>query len=417
MRFALRFTGLAVVFASTLLAAPARANGVWPLPEASPASCRVSDAGLDRLHDLLRDSVARGDHAGFVTVFARDGKIVDWQTYGVRDVASGVPMQRDTILRIYSMSKIVTTVAVLALIEDGRLSLDDPLAKYLPAFATPRVLTGGTADAPQLTAAAQPITIRQLLSHTGGLHYDILEPSPLTELYQRADLWNSPSLAEFVRRAGRLPLKTQPGTEFNYSIGSDLLGAVVEKISGTDFETFLRRRIFEPLKMRDTSFDVPDAKRHRLAALSKHGPGGKLIAADPIIGAYAEAGRGFASGGAGLFSTAADFVRFAQMLCNGGELEGARILKAETVRRLAVNELAGFAKPTHQFSTTHGWGLGVEVEIEPATGAFGWAGAATTYVRISPREGTVALLFAQHIPFNEHGIFAPFAAATRASLK
>ncbi len=419
MRFALRLGVCAALWSASLCGAPATAGvgGRWPLPEASPAACRVSDAGLDRLHTLLRDSVSRGDHAGFVTVFARDGKIVDWQTYGIRDVATGAPMQRDTILRIYSMSKIVTAVAVLALIEDGKLALEDPLSKFLPAFAALPVMTGGTAEAPQLTAATRPITIRQLLSHTGGLHYDILDPSPLTELYQRADLWNAPSLAEFVRRAAKLPLKTQPGTEFNYSIGADLLGAVIEQVSGTDFESLLRRRIFTPLKLRDTGFDVPEAKRSRLAALSKHGPAGKLVAADPIIGAYAEPGRGFASGGAGLFSTAADYLRFAQMLCNGGELDGVRILKADTVKRLVVNELAGFAKPTHQFSTTHGWGLGVEVELDPATAAFGWAGAATTYVRISPREGTVALLFAQHLPFNEHGIFAPFVAATRAALK
>lgn len=389
----------------------------WPLPEATPAEGRVTAAGLDRLHAVLRESVARGEHAGFVSVLARDGRIVDWQTYGVRDVATGAPMERDTILRLYSMSKVITAVGVLCLVEDGRISLDDPLAKFLPEFAAPRVLTGGTADAPQLRPAQRAITIRHLLTHTGGLSYDILEPSPLTELYQRADLWNSPSLAEFVRRAATLPLRTEPGTEFNYSIGLDLLGAVIERVSGTDFESFLRQRIFRPLRMTDTGFDVPKRKRARLAVLSRHGPGGKLVATDPIIGVYAEPGRGFASGGAGLFSTAGDYLRFAQMLVDGGELEGARILKEDTVARLAVNELAGLPRPTHQFSDRHGWGLAGEVELDPATAAFGWCGAATTYVRISPREGTVALLFAQHLPFNEHAIFAPFVAATRAALR
>jgi CubicO group peptidase (beta-lactamase class C family) len=366
----------------------------------------------------MRDSVARGDHAGFVTVLAREGKIVDWLTYGVSDVATGAPMRRDTILRIYSMSKLTTAVATLCLIEDGKLSLDDPLAKFLPEFAEPRVMVGGTVAAPQLAAAVRPITIRQLLTHTSGLSYDILDAAwPITQIYLRADLWNSPSMAEFVRRAAGLPLKTQPGTEFNYSIGSDLLGAVIEKISSLDLESFLRERIFGPLEMRDTSFDVPAEKIPRLAVLSKHGPKARLVAADPIIGAYAEPGRGFASGGSGLFSTAGDYVRFAQMLCNGGELEGVRILRAETVSLMSVNALAGLAKPNHQFSEQHGWGLVGEVELDPATAAFGWAGAATTYVRISPREGTVALLFAQHIPFNEHGIFVPFVAATRAAIK
>lgn len=404
---------VAFVLGQALLVAAARS----PLPEAAPAAVRVSADGLDRLHAVLRDSIARGEHAGFVSVLARDGRIVDWQTYGVRDVATGAPMERDTILRLYSMSKVITSVGVLCLVEDGRISLDDPLAKFIPEFAAPRVLTGGTADAPQLRPAQRAITIRHLLTHTGGLSYDILEPSPLTELYQRADLWNSPSLAEFVRRAATLPLKTEPGTEFNYSIGLDLLGAVIERVSGTDFESFLRQRIFRPLRMTDTGFDVPAKNRGRLAVLSKHGPAGKLVATDPIIGAYAEPGRGFASGGAGLFSTAGDYLRFAQMLVNGGELEGVRILKMETVARLAVNELAGLPRPTHQFSDRHGWGLAGEVELDPATAAFGWCGAATTYVRICPREGTVALLFAQHLPFNEHAIFAPFVAATRAALK
>jgi len=409
----------AATFAATWLgcAAVSAAGVPWPLPEATPASCRVSPTGLDRMHAVTARSVERGEHAGFITVLARNGRIVDWQTCGVRDVATGAPMQRDTILRIYSMSKIVTAVATLCLVEDGKLSLDDPLAKFLPDFAAPQVLIGGTADAPQLRPATRAITIRQLLSHTAGLSYDILDPSPLTELYQRADLWNSPSMAEFVRRAARLPLKTQPGTEFNYSIGADLLGAVIEQVSGMGFEAFLRQRIFVPLTMTDTSFDVTASKLPRVAVLSKHGAGGRLVSTDPIIGAYSEAGRGFASGGAGLFSTAGDYLRFAQMLCNGGELEGVRILKVDTVERMRTNQLAPLATPHHQFSEKHGWGLGVEVELDPATAAFGWAGAATTHVRISPREGTVALLFAQHVPFNEHGIFAPFIAATRAALE
>ncbi len=390
-----------------------------PLPETTPAAARVSAAGLAKVHAVTDDSVLRGDHAGFVIVIARHGKIVDWHTVGVRDVASREPMRRDTIFRIYSMTKIVTAVATLCLVEDGTLSLDDPLAKYLPEFAAPMVLIGGTADAPQLTAATRPITIRQLLSHTGGLSYDILDYPPVTDLYKRADLWNAPSLAEFVRRAAKLPLKTQPGTEFSYGIGLDLLGAVIEKVSGTDLESFLRARIFKPLKMTDTSFDVPAKKMHRVAALSRHESATDrgLIPADPIIGAYAEPGRGFASGGAGLFSTAGDYVRFAQMLCNRGELDGARILRSTSVDRMRINELAVLAKKNHDFSDAHGWGLGVEVELDPKTAAFGWAGAATTHVRISPEEGLVTLLLAQHIPFNEHGIFAPFVNACRAALE
>jgi CubicO group peptidase (beta-lactamase class C family) len=390
-----------------------------PLPEAGPAALGLSPAGVAKIHAVVDASVARGDHAGFITVLARDGKIADWHTVGVRNVATRAPMQRDTILRLYSMTKIVTAVATLALVEDGKLGLDDPLAKFLPEFAAPQVLVGGTANAPKLEPARSPITIRQLLAHTGGLSYDILEHPPVTDLYKRADLWNSPSLAEFVRRAAKLPLKTHPGTEFSYSIGSDLLGAVIERVSGTDFESFLRRLIFSPLLMADTSFDVPAEKLPRLAVLSRHASAidRTLVPAEPIIGAYAEPGRGFASGGAGLFSTAGDYLRFAQMLCNRGELDGARILRADTVALMGVNQLARLPKKNHDFSEAHGWGLGVEVELDAATAAFGWCGAATSHVRISPREGTVSLLFAQHIPFNEHGIFLPFVAACRNAQK
>jgi CubicO group peptidase (beta-lactamase class C family) len=406
------FAAVAVFISAS--AAPAQPS----LPETTPAAARVSPAGLEKLHTLLRDSVTRGDHAGFVSLLARDGKIVDWRTCGVRDVATGAPMERDTILRIYSMTKIVTSVAVLVLYDEGRLGLDDPLAKYLPAFAAPHVFAGGTAAAPLLVPAARPITLRQLLTHTAGFGDDGFGDDAVVELYKRADLWNAASRAEFLTRAARLPLRAQPGTEFNYGIGVDLLGAVIEKITGETLEAFLQRRIFAPLRMDETAFDVAEAQRARLAVLSKLGPDRRLVSADPIRGAYAEPGRGFGSAGMGLFSTAGDYLRFAQMLANGGELEGARILQKETVALMTtVNQLAALPKPHHQFSEKHGWGLGVEIELDPATAGFGWCGAATTYVRICPRERTVMLLFAQHLPFNEHKIFQPFVDAGRAALE
>lgn len=406
----LRLCALALAACAPLRAA----DIVFPL--ADPAAVAVSPARLDDLGRLLEASVARGDHAGFVSVVARDGRIVDFRTLGVRDVATGAPLRSDTIFRLYSMTKVIVAVAALAAVEDGKLSLDDPVARYLPALAAPQVMTGGTAAAPVLEPATRPVTVRHLLTHTGGFTYDILHDDALAELYRAADLWSAGSTAEFVARAARLPLRAQPGTAFHYSIGTDLLGAVLEQAEGADLGTILRRRIFGPLGMADTAFDVPEAKLSRLAALARRGAGGKLEPAEPILGVHAEPGRGFASGGAGLFSTAGDYLRFAQMLANGGELFGARILKPETVALMTRNHLAGLAKPTHEFSAAHGWGLGVEVELDPATAGFGWCGAATTYVRISPRERSVMLLFAQHLPFNEHGIFAPFVAAARAAL-
>jgi CubicO group peptidase (beta-lactamase class C family)/sugar phosphate isomerase/epimerase len=384
----------------------------------APAETKLSaPAGLERVQTLLRDSVARGEHAGFLAVLAKDGQVVDFSAHGVRDVASGQPMTRDTILRIYSMTKIVTSVAVLMLHEEGRLGLDDPLAKYLPEFGAPQVLTGGTADAPVLVPAERPITLRHLLTHTSGFGDDGFGEDAVVELYKRADLWSSQTRKDFLTRAAQLPLRAQPGTAFNYSVGVDLLGAVVEQVSGQTLEDFFQHRVFEPLKMTETGFDVPEVKRPRLAVLSKHGADGKLTATDPIRGVYAESGRSFGSAGMGLFSTVDDYLRFAQMLANGGELDGARLLKEETVTLMTtVNQLEGLAKPTHQFSESHGWGLGVEIEQDPATAGFGWCGAATSYVRICPRERSVMLLFAQHVPFNEHKIFQPFVEAARAAL-
>jgi CubicO group peptidase (beta-lactamase class C family) len=416
VRAGLRARLLCLGLAAFAPAAPLGASNV-AFPLAAPADVGVSPAGLDALGQMLRTSVERGEHAGFVSAVVRDGRIVDFRTLGVRDAAAGTPMRSDTIVRLYSMTKIVVSVAALALVEEGRLALDEPAARYLPALAAPQVMMGGTVAKPVLEPARQPITIRHLLTHTGGFTYDILGNDALAELYRAADLWSAGSTAEFVARAARLPLRAQPGTAFHYSIGTDLLGAVLEQVEGADLGTILQRRVFTPLGMNDTGFDVPEAKRPRLAALSRRGAGEKPEPAEPILGVWPEQDRGFASGGAGLFSTAGDYLRFAQMLANGGELLGRRILQPETVALMTRNQLAGLARPVHEFSAEHGWGLGVEVELDPATAGFGWCGAATTYVRICPRERSVFLLLAQHLPFNEHGIFARFVAAARAALQ
>ncbi len=322
------------------------------------------------------------------------------------------------------MSKIVTSVAVLCLVEDGLVKLDDRLDAWLPAFKDPQVMTGGTADEPKLEPARQPITIKHLLTHTSGHTYDFFGPDGIHLLYQRANLWESPSLEEFVVRAARLPLKAQPGVEFNYGIADDILGAVIERASGQKFEEFLKQRIFGPLAMLDTSFDVPDEKRERLATLSQRGPDGKLATTDPIIGAYAEPGRGFASGGGGLFSTVGDYLRFAQMLANQGELDGRRVIGRKTVELMTANHLTTLTRPNHQFSEANGWGLGVEVQLDlgrsslpGSPGAFGWYGAATTYCRIDPREKLVAVLFTQHVPFNEQKVFEVFTAMYYAAIR
>ena len=264
---------LLLLTAGALVAANASAaepHSKSPLPLGQPAELDVLPERLATLKAGMQKFIDEGKHAGISYAIARGGTLVEWQTLGVRDLASGKPLERDTICRIYSMSKIITSVGVLCLLEDGKLRLDDPLSAWLPAFKDPQVMVGGTADAPQLEPAKRPITILNLLTHTSGYTYDFFGPDGIHLLYQRAKLWDAPSLDEFVARAAKLPLKLQPGAEFNYGISDDILGAVIEKASGQKFEEFLDERIFKPLAMSDTSFDVAESKRDRLATISQH---------------------------------------------------------------------------------------------------------------------------------------------------
>src|SRR5438552_10089600 len=194
------------------------------LPTTSPAHAGFDRAGLEVLHALTKRFVDEGRHAGAITLLARNGKLVDFQTYGYRDIEKALPMERGTICRVYSMSKIITSVGVLVLFEEGRFNLDDPVSKYLPELKDMKVMTGGTADAPQLEPARRPITIKYLLTHTSGLIYDFDGNDELHKLYQRADLWSGPGLSNFIAKVGRLPLKHQPGDAYTYAINTDVLG-------------------------------------------------------------------------------------------------------------------------------------------------------------------------------------------------
>lgn len=393
------------------------------LPVAPPEAAGFDSARLAVLHATTQRFVTERKHAGIITLLARDGKLVDFQTYGYRDLAQQLPMERDTICRVYSMSKIITCVGTLVLLEEGRFSLDDPAAKYLPELKSMKVWAGGTQDAPQLEPLIRPITLKHLLTHTSGLIYDFAGDDELTKLWRRADLWSGPGLTNFIAKLGQLPLKHQPGDAWTYGVNQDVLGALIERVSGKTFGAFLEERVFRPLGMADTGFDVPEAKRHRLAKTYKHGPDGELVEDKPLLETWPEPGRGIEAGGAGIFSTAGDFARLAQMLCNGGTLEGVRILGRKTVELMTANHLVTL--PNNQAATRQkGFGLGVEVATDlgqlsmpSSVGQFGWYGAATTYCQIDPQERIVALAFAQHFPFNEHGFFAPFQTGYYQALK
>jgi CubicO group peptidase (beta-lactamase class C family) len=368
------------------------------------------------MHTMVQSFINQGKHAGAVTVIARHGSIVDLRAYGYRDLETRAPMQRDTIVRIYSMSKVMTSVAVMQLVEEGWIALDNPVSRYIPELKNFKVCTGGTPEAPTLEEARRPITIKHLLTHTAGFAYDFSAKEPVKTLYQRADLFEADSSQAFIERLAKLPLAQQPGEGYLYGVNTDVLGHLVEVVSGWPIEVYLQARVFGPLGMKDTGFDVPPEKLSRLAKLYENGPDGKLRpVAKPPYGAYAVKGRGFPSGGGGLFSTADDYVRFAQMLLNGGKLEGKQILGRKTVELMTANHLTFLDKPTIGGNGWEGFGLGGSVRVDLAkanalgsVGEFGWNGAATTTFRIDPKEQTVALLFAQHLPYNQHGLFANF---------
>ncbi len=401
------------------VAAPAQ-----PLPEASPESRGLSPDRLARLHDLLERTVKEGKHAGIVSLVARDGAIVDWRAWGARDRAASLPMEKDTIVRVYSMSKIVTSVAVMILHEEGRLKLDAPVGTLLPALEKMKVFAGGTAARPRLVEARRQMTVKDLLTHSSGLIYGF-GTAPIDEIYRGASLLESPSMDAFVERLAKLPLAFQPGERFGYGLSTDVLGAIVEKVAGMPFEQFVEQRITRPLGMADTGYDVPEDKRGRLAKVYTLDKAGALVEVPEtqLAGVYAEAGRGFAAGGAGMFSTIGDYARFGQMLLNGGELDGVRILGRKTVELMMANHLSHLARPTTDTSTSDGFGLGGRVRVDLAqgnqlgsVGQFGWSGAATTYFDLDPKERTLMLVFAQHFPYNQHDLFWQFSTLAYAAL-
>ena len=301
--------------------------------------------------------------------------------------------------------------------------LDDPVAKYLPELKDMKVWTGGTREAPNLEPLKRPITVKHLLTHTSGLIYDFMGEDELAKLWHDAQLWSGPGLTNFIVKLSKLPLKHQPGDAYTYGVNQDVQGALIERVSGKSFGAFLEERLFRPLGMKDTGFDVPASKMDRLAKTYKHGADGKFVEDKPIIETWPEPGRGIEAGGAGIFSTAGDYARFAQMLCNAGTLDGKRILGRKTVELMTADHMVTL--PNNQAAgRPKGFGLGVEVVTDPgrlslpcSVGQFGWYGAATTYCQIDPRERLVAIAFVQHFPYNEHGFFAQFQTAYYQALK
>ena len=333
------------------------------LPSGSPEKAGFSRGRFERIVPVMQRYVDEGKVAGMITMVARRGTLVHLETYGVTDIETKRPMKRDTVFRIYSMTKPVTSVAILMLYEKGRFGLRDPVGKFIPELANLKVYAGGTKESPQLVDQARPITILDLLTHTAGLTYGGFSNTPVDELYKEVDpISSGGTLEEMIGKLSGLPLLHQPGSQWHYSVATDLLGRLVEVISGQRFDRFLKERLFDPLEMKDTGFHVTDGQRRRFASMHLVTDNGELVRDDTAWTKEFDAPPSFLSGGGGLVSTASDYLRFASMLLNGGEFDGVRILGRKTVELMTSNNLPEALVPI-RFETWrmegYGFGLGV----------------------------------------------------------
>ena len=387
----------------------AGARETEPLPQASPQSVGLSAERLERMAGHFEQQSAAAAAAGYVLMVARDGRLVFSRAIGHRDMERQVPMSLDTRFRIASMTKPVTAVAVLMLIEEGRIQLDDPVARYLPEFANSRVYTGTDAQGNLLTEPAKRnISIRDLLTHASGLGYARFfdTQSPLGKAYGALPLDAHDSLAEVVRRIAGVPLYFHPGEGWRYSYAYDVLGRLVEAVSGTPFAQFLNQRLFMPLKMTSTGFSLPASELPLLATVYRHAAAGGLEPSKAMLGDPTDVAR-WPSGGGGLISTAGDYLRFAQMLANGGSLEGRQYLSPVTVSLMTQDQVPEDAlfKYWGSNSLGLGYGLGVAMQMDVRhapylgfVGDYAWGGALDTHWLVSPKTGLVAVLLTQIDP-------------------
>ncbi len=369
------------------------------LVTATPESVGLSMPALQRIDAWLEDLVDDGTLAGVVTVVARRGKTVHTLVAGKKDLDSGEPLAFDTIFRIFSMTKPVTGVAMSICLDEGRWQPDDLIEKHLPGFGKAGVFAGlDAAGKPKTVPVGRPATMRQLMTHTAGLSYGFDQTNPLDKLYQDAQVWQSASLAEFADKVAALPLAYQPGTQWRYSMSMDVQAALIERWTGVSAPDFYRTRIFEPLGMVDTAFHTPPEKRARLATLYRWSPSrGRLLESPPILGRDHETPPALANGGGGLVSTARDYARFAQMLLNGGELDGVRIVSREALQLQMSNHLSdeimagGFGIGAQQIRPGFGHGFDGAVFTDPeaaglpvGVGTYHWDGAAGTWFWVDP---------------------------------
>jgi CubicO group peptidase (beta-lactamase class C family) len=388
----------------------------YTLQEAGPEAAGFSAERLGRMDRVIQEYVDQKRIPGAVALVARHGKIIYYKGFGQDDVDAKTPLKRDAIFRVASQTKAVTSVAVMMLFEEGKFLLDEPVSKYLPAFKNPKVLsTFNEKDSSYTTVPAKSeITIRQLLSHTSGISYAGIGTKEANAIYAKAKVPSgigtpNDKLADAMNKLGGLPLIHQPGEKWSYGLNTDVLGYLVEVLSGTTLDAFFRTRIFEPLGMKDTYFYLPKDRHNRLATLYMEDQN-KAYRKRPAQGSqtpdYPKQAGTYYSGGAGLSSTAYDYAVFLQMLLNGGEYNGKRLLSPATVRMMTSNQIGELNLGLKKF----GLGFGLITEREAARmpvsqWSFEWGGIFGTTYWADPQEGVVALLYTQKFP-NSYGDLA-----------
>ena len=378
-----------------------------------PESVGFSQERLERLHALMQQAVDQKQIAGIVTILARHGKIVDYRTYGVRDMATGAPMTKDTIFRDYSMTKPITGVAMMILYEQGKWLPSDPISKYIPEFAHLKVFKGVDADGKMILVDPDHApTMRELMTHTAGFTYGIFGNTPVDAMYRDQHVLASRNLQEVIDKLSQIPLLYQPGNAWVYSVSMDIQGYIVEKLSGQSLPDFMRDHIYHPLGMRDAGFYVPDEKRSRFATLYETAPEGNLVLTKIGNGGMSDdlTPPTMPSGGGGIVSTAEDYYRFAQMLGNGGSLSGTRILAPDTVHLMTSNHVPislltgayGIGLQTLRPGFGYGYDGAVvfdppEANLPEGKGTFFWDGLAGTWFWVDPTNDIVFVGMIQRI--------------------
>jgi len=364
------------------------AAGAADLPTAKPESVGMSTQRLGKLKSEMQALVDRNQLPGVVTMVAKDGKIVEFDVAGKRDVESGAPLQKDSIFRIYSMSKPITGVAMMLLFEEGKWQLNDPVSKHIPEFANLKVAKVNPQNGSVTQVAPDhPMTMRELMSHSGGLTYGVFGSTAVDKMYTDVNVLDrDATLQAMIDKLGKIPLLHQPGERWHYSVSVDVQGYLVEKLSGQPFPEFLKQRIFEPLGMKDTAFYVPADKMNRFVSFYTYDKDRKFVA-HPGVPDFSKP-PGAPSGGGGMVSTAMDYMRFCQMLLNGGELDGHRLLSPLSVQLMRSNVLPASART---MGPGTGFGLDFAVVEDPVAaggyggeGTFYWGGYAGTWFWIDP---------------------------------